>query len=103
MNSRISGFIPLVAGLLLPAAALAQTVLPVSSAPYDSSAVVSQLEHQRQMDDFKAKYWSQEPVTQQDYYVQEREDRQLIAKIAAGEPVTHDELVQALKRVDTEY
>ena len=103
MNSRISGFIPLVAGLLLPAAALAQTVLPVSTVPYDSSAVVSQLEQQRQMDDFKAKYWSQEPITQQDYYIQERQDRQLIAKISAGEPVSPDELARALRRDDTPY
>jgi hypothetical protein len=103
MNSRIFGIIPFAAGLLLPAVALAQTVIPVSSAPNDSSAIVSQLQRQEQMDEFKAKYWSQEPITQQDYYVQEKQDRQLIAKISAGEPVSHDELVQALKRVDTPY
>jgi len=55
------------------------------------------------MDEFKAKYWSQEPITQQDYYVQERQDRQLIAKISAGEPVSQAELDQALRRVDTPY
>jgi hypothetical protein len=103
MNSRIFGIIPFAAGLLLPAVALAQAVIPVSSAPNDSSAIVSQLQRQEQMDEFKAKYWSQEPITQQDYYVQEKQDRQLIAKISAGEPVSHDELVQALKRVDTPY
>ena len=103
MNSRIFGIIPLAAGLLLPAVALTQTVIPVTSAPYDRSAMVSQLERQQEMDEYKAKYWSQEPITQQDYYVQERQDRQLIAKISAGEPVSHDELVQALERVDTPY
>ncbi|MGA9725579.1 MAG: hypothetical protein WBQ86_24190 [Candidatus Binatus sp.] len=55
------------------------------------------------MDEFKAKFWSQEPITQQDYYVQEREDRQLVARISAGEPVSQSELEQALTRIDTEY
>ena|ERR1700719_2881411 len=104
MSSRFLGIVAFVAGLFLPAAALAQTVIVlVSGAPYDSSAVVSQLEHQQQMDEFKAKFWSQEPITQQDYYVQERQDRQLIAKISAGEPVSRAELQQALGRVDTPY
>jgi len=103
MNSRISGIIPFAAGLLLPAVALAQTVYPVSSARYDSSAVVNQLQRQEQMDEYKAKYWSQEPITQQDYYVQEKQDRQLIAKISAGEPISRAELQQALQRVDTPY
>jgi hypothetical protein len=103
MNSRIFGIIPFAAGLLLPAVALAQPVIPVSSAPNDSSAIVSQLQRQEQIDEYKAKYWSQEPITQQDYYVQERQDRQLIAKISAGEPVTQAELDQALRRVDTPY
>jgi hypothetical protein len=103
MNSRFLGIVAFVAGLLLPAAALAQTVFLVSGAPYDSSAVVSQLQHQQQMDEFKAKFWSQEPITQQDYYVQERQDRQLIARISAGEPVSQAELEQALTRVDTPY
>ena len=103
MNSRIFGIIPFAAGLLLPAVALAQTVLPISSAPYDSGAIVSQLQRQEQMDEYKAKFWSQEPITQQDYYVQEKQDRQLVARISAGEPVSPDELAQALKRVDTPY
>ena len=38
------------------------------------------------MDEYKAKFWSQEPLTKQDYYVQGKLDRQLIAKISAGEP-----------------
>lgn len=100
MNSRFLRIVAFVAVLFLPAAALAQTV---SGAPYDSSAVVSQLKHQQQIDDFKAKYWSQEPITQQDYYVQEKLDRQLIARISAGEPVSQGEIEQALTRVDTPY
>jgi hypothetical protein len=103
MNSRIFGIIPFATGLLLPAVALAQTVLPVSSAPFDSGAVEDQLQRQEQMDEYKAKFWSQEPITQQDYYVQERQDRQLIAKISAGQPVSRVELEQALQRVDTPY
>ncbi len=103
MNSRFFGIVAFASGLVLPAVALAQTVYPVSSAPYDSSAIVSQLQRQQEMDEYKAKFWSQEPITQQDYYVQGKLDRQLIAKISAGEPVSHDELVQALKRVDTQY
>ena len=103
MNSRVFGIVTLTAGLILPTAALAQTVIPVSSAPNDSSAIVSQLQRQEQIDEYKAKYWSQEPITQQDYYVQERQDRQLIARISAGEPVSRAELDQALRRVDTPY
>jgi len=95
--------IPFVAGLLLPAVALAQPVYPKAGSPSDSGALLSKLQKQEQIDEFKAKFWSQEPVTQQDYYVQEREDRHLIAKISAGEPVSHDELAQALRRVDTDY
>lgn len=92
------GVIAFVAALTAPVAAIAQ-----SSSPADSSALVRQLEQQGRMDEFKAKFWSQEPITQQDYYVQEKEDRQLIAKISAGEPVSHAELKQALQRVDTAY
>ena len=97
-NARSLGILAFAAGLMLPAAALAQ-----STAPTDNTAVVNKLQKQAQMDEHKARCWTQEPVTQQDYYVQEREDRQLIAKISAGEPVSNDELADALKRVDTEY
>jgi hypothetical protein len=55
------------------------------------------------MDEFEAKFWSQEPLTQQDFYVQEKEDRQLIARISSGEQISHDEIEQALKSVDTDY
>jgi hypothetical protein len=99
MNSRCFGIVALAAGLLVPALALAESA---ASTP-DNSAVVAQLQKQERMDAFKAKFWTQEPVTQQDYYVQERQDRQLIARISAGQPVSRDELDQALKRVDTDY
>jgi len=69
----------------------------------DSSAVVARLQQQERMDEFEAKFWSQEPLTQQDYYVQEKEDRRLAARISAGEPVSQAELEQALQRVDTDY
>ena len=102
MNSRVFGMVAFVAGMLLSAAALAQSVI-VSTTSNDSSAVIGQLERQKQLDEYKAKSWSQEPITQQDYYVQERQDRELIARISAGQPVSAAELEQALGRVDTEY
>jgi hypothetical protein len=99
MNSRCLGIIAFAVGLAVPAVALAQ-----SSAPNpDSATIVNQLQRHEQMDEFKAKFWTQEPVTEQDYYVQEKQDRQLIARISAGEQVSPDELAQALKRVDTDY
>ncbi len=99
MNSRCFGIVAFAAGLLIPALALAESAAPTP----DNSAVVAQLQKQERMDAFKAKFWSQEPVTQQDYYVQERQDRQLIARISADQPVSRDELDQALRRVDTDY
>lgn len=103
MNSRFFGIVPLASALLLPAVALAQTVYPVSTTPFDRSAIVSQLQRQEQTDEYKAKFWSQEPITQQDYYIQERQDRQLVAKISAGQAVSPAELKQALARVDIPY
>jgi hypothetical protein len=100
MNSRRFGIIAFVAGLLLPAVVFAQ---PAFSNSGDSTAVINQLQKQERIDEFKAKFWSQEPITQQDYYVQEKEDRHLIARISAGRPVSNDELAQALKHVDTDY
>ena len=55
------------------------------------------------MDEFKAKFWSQEPITQQDYHVQVQEDERLVARIEASEPVSDIEIEQALERVDTAY
>jgi hypothetical protein len=86
-------------GLLLPAAAFAQPVYPNA----DNAAIINRLQKQEKVDEYKAKYWSQEPLTQQDYYVQEKEDRVLISRISAGEPVTQNDLTDALKRVETDY
>jgi hypothetical protein len=98
MNARFLGILGFAAGLMLPAAALAQ-----STAPTDNTAVVNKLQKQAQMDEHKAKFWTQEPITQQEYYDQAKEDRQLIDRISAGQTVSPAELDQALKRVDTEY
>jgi hypothetical protein len=103
MKVKAFTLIPIVAGLLLPAAALAQAVSPRADSPGASAAIIDRLQKQEQIDEYKAKFWSQEPITQQDYYVQAREDRHLINRISAGYPVSHDELAQALKRVDTDY
>lgn len=99
MKFKALSFISLAAGLLLPAAAFAQPVYPNA----DNAALVNRLQKQEKIDEYKAKYWSQEPLTQQDYYVQEKEDRALVAEISAGEPVSKDDLAQALKRVETDY
>ena len=99
-------FIPIIAfafGLAVPAAVLAQSVTLISRSPADSASLIQKLQEQERMDEFKAKFWSQEPLTQQDYYVQEREDRHLVAKISAGEPVSSAEIEQALQRIDTDY
>ena len=93
MKFKALSFISLAAGLLLPAAAFAQPVYPNA----DNAALVSRLQKQEKIDEYKAKYWSQEPLTQQDYYVQVKEDRALIAKISAGEPVSNDDLAEALE------
>jgi hypothetical protein len=103
MNSRRLGFIAFAAGLLVPAAALAASVTTVSTSFSDNNAVIQQLEQQEQRDNYKALYWSQEPITQQDYYVQARQDRQLIARMLAGQPVSAAQVEQALRHVDTDY
>jgi hypothetical protein len=103
MKVRAFALIPIVAGLLFPAVALAQPVYPQAGSPSDGAAVISKLQKQEQIDELKAKFWSQEPLTQQDYYVQEREDRHLIARISAGQPVSRDDLAEALKHIDTPY
>ncbi len=103
MNVKFMGIVAFAAALTVPVAAPAESASLYTGAPTDSTALVNQLQRQEQRDEFKAKFWSQEPVTQQDYYVQEREDRQLVAKISAGEPVSPSELEQAFKRVDTDY
>ena len=99
MKFKALSFVTLAVGLLFPAATFAQGIYPNA----DSTAIVNQLQQQARIDEFKAKFWSQEPITQQDYYVQEKEDRHLIARISAGQPISNDELAQALKHVDTDY
>ena len=103
MKLKVLSVTPILAGLLLPAVAFAQPVYLQAGSPSDGAAVISQLQKQEQIDEFKAKFWSQEPLTQEDYDVQEREDRHLIARISAGQPVSHDDLAEALKHVDTPY
>ncbi len=101
MNIKLTAVIAFAAALATTGTAFAQLVTPDSRNA--GAAVIDKLQKQERMDEVKAKFWSQEPVTQQDYYVQEKEDRHLIARISAGEPVSHAELEQALKRVGTEY
>ena len=103
MSYKSFPIIALAFGLTIPVAALAQSVSVTTSSGPDSAALVQRLEQQERIDEFKAKYWSQEPLTQQDYYVQEKEDRHLVARISAGEPVSSAEIDQALQRIDTEY
>ena len=103
MSYKSFPIIALAFGLTIPVSALAQSVSVTTSSGADSAALVQRLEQQERIDEFKAKYWSQEPLTQQDYYVQEKEDRHLVARISAGEPVSSAEIDQALQRIDTEY
>jgi hypothetical protein len=99
MKFKALSLISLGAGLLLPAVVFAQLISPNA----DNAAIINRLQEQEKIDEYKAKYWSQEPLTQQDYYVQEKEDRVLISRISAGEPVSQSDLADALKRVETDY
>jgi hypothetical protein len=99
MKFKALSLISLGAALLLPAVVFAQPISPNA----DNAAIINRLQEQEEIDEYKAKYWSQEPLTQQDYYVQEKEDRVLISRISAGEPVSQSDLADALKRVETDY
>ena len=99
MKFKALSLISLGAGLLLPAVVFAQPISPNA----DNAAIINRLQEQEKIDEYKAKYWSQEPLTQQDYYVQEKEDRVLTSRISAGEPVSQSDLADALKRVETDY
>ena len=99
MQFKALSLISLGAALLLPAVVFAQPISPNA----DNAAIINRLQEQEKIDEYKAKYWSQEPLTQQDYYVQEKEDRVLISRISAGEPVSQSDLADALKRVETDY
>ena len=100
MNARFIATIAFAAVLTMPVAALAASA---SSSSADRTALVKQLQDQDRTDEFKAKFWSQEPITQQDYHVQVHEDERLVARIEASEPVSDIEIEQALERVDTAY
>ncbi len=63
MKLKAWSLISLGAGLLLPAVAFAQPISPNA----DSAAIINRLQKQEKVDEYKAKYWSQEPLTQQDY------------------------------------
>ena len=102
MITKSMRVLAVVAGLTIPSAALAQTVSLASSSA-DSASLVQRLQAQERTDEFKAKFWSQEPLIQQDYDVQEMQDQQLSARVSAGQPVSADEINQALQRVDTAY
>lgn len=56
MNARFIRIVTLAAGLVVPAAALAQPVLPSLSSTGDSSAIVARLQQQARMDEFEAKF-----------------------------------------------
>jgi hypothetical protein len=79
--------------------------LPSLSLPtYEVPAtVIDKVQEQERIDELKAKFWSQEPITQQEYYVQAREDGHLIARISAGVKVSQGDLAEALKRIETDY
>jgi hypothetical protein len=106
MASKYPGIVAIAAGFLLPVSALAASITTVSTSTTsfsDSNAIIQQLQTQEQRDEYKAQFWSQEPITQQDYYVQARQDRQLIRRLSAGEPVSADQVEQALRHIDTDY
>lgn len=77
--------------------------LPPSTNSSAHAGLVHKLQRQMNMDEFKAKFWPQEPITQQNYYVQAKEDKQLLRRISKGEPVSQTEIDRALKRVNTDY
>ena len=106
MNHKYVGIVALAAGFLLPSAAFAGSITTASTSSTsfsDNNAIIQQLQTQEKRDEYKAQYWSQEPITQQDYYVQARQDRRLIGRLSAGEPVSAEQVEQALRHVDTEY
>ena len=103
MNTKFIKIVTLAAGLVVPAAALAQPVLTSLSSTATATQSSRGFRKQERMDEFEAKLWRQEPLSQQDYYVQEKEDRPRVARISSGEAISLDDIEQALKRVDTGY
>jgi hypothetical protein len=103
MNRKLIPNIFLIIGLAAPPAALVESVTYFTSNSVGSPSLVQRLEEQARLNELSAKSWSQEPIVQQDYYVQARECRGLIAKLSAGEAVSNAALAQALRPVDTPY
>jgi hypothetical protein len=103
MKVRLIAIITLAGGLAISGAAFAQSAYPSSSSLDATTGLIGPLQKQEQMDNYKAQYWSQEPLIQQDYYVQARQDRRLIRELSAGQPVSADQVQQALRHVDTPY
>ena len=84
-------------GLLLPSP-FAQAIYPNA----DNAADHQSASGAGEIDEYKAKYWSQEPLTEQDYYVQaKRIGFNAAHRAASGLGSNH--LAQALNRVETDY
>jgi hypothetical protein len=103
MASKYFGILAFANGLLIATAVFAASITTTVTTFPDNGALIQRLEDQGVSDEYNARFWSQEPTIQQDYYTQAKEDRQLIAKIEASLPVSPVELEQALRRVDTDY
>ena len=101
MNTTCLSVLILSAFFASPTLAFAKS--PAQTVNNPNAELIQRLEAQAQLDAYKEKFWSQEPVTQQDYRVQEREDRQVADKLAAGMPVYQAEVDQALAHVPTDY
>ena len=56
MNTKFIKIVTLASGLLVPAAAFAQPVLPSLSSTDDGIAVIQKLQNQERMDEFGAKF-----------------------------------------------
>jgi len=94
--------------VLAVSAGFAMTLLPGSFAnAADNSAnreeLIQKLQTQEQKYEHDEKYWSQEPITQQDYEVQEAKLKQVIAELKSGQSVSRQEIDAATRRVKTPY
>ncbi|HYA34349.1 MAG TPA: hypothetical protein VEF03_01965 [Candidatus Binataceae bacterium] len=65
--------------------------------------LIRKLQAQEQKYEQDEKYWSQEPITQQDYEVQEAKLKQVIAELKSGQSVSKQEIEAATRRVKTPY
>ena len=103
MNHKSIAIIALAFGLAVPVTALAETLTSITNSSVETPSLIQRLQEQERMNEVKAKFWSQEPLIQRDYYVQAKQCRRVIAKISAGESVSNAELAQALRPVETAY